>query len=298
MNETRGKMNDEVMDRYLQAGQAAKSILKQGADKIAPGVGYLEIAEFVEGAILDKGLGIAFPVNISVNEVAAHDTPSIGDERIFNAGDMVKLDIGAHLDGYIADTACTVDLGDCRPLVEASVAGRDAAIKNVKPGVTIGELGTLVAHEIESRGFHPISNLTGHGLDQYKLHMGPNVPNIAMNGGAVLEEGMVIAIEPFASTGHGLVSDRSRIEIYSQMSWRPVRLPSARKILAEIDERRGMPFAKRHIKTQKPDLAMSRLIADQILYGYHVLADISGSKVSQAEHTMIVTADGCIVTTR
>ena len=247
--------------------------------------------------IIEMGFGIAFPANISLNEAAAHDTPSPDDTRIFTTGDMVKLDIGVHLDGYIADTACTVDLGDQPLLCEASIAARDAAIAFVRPGVAIGELGSIVAQEIKSRGFLPVANLTGHGLDQYCLHKGPNVPNIPGSGGAILEEDMVVAIEPFATTGTGFVHDGRREEIFGQLVNRPVRLPAARKILKEVEERKGLPFARRHLHVKSADLGLARLIHDGILRPYPVLSDVSGSYISQAEHTMIVTADGCIVTT-
>jgi methionyl aminopeptidase len=290
-------VKEEIFDRYMQAGAAAKKILCEGAERIRVGASLLEVAEFVENSILDEGFGIAFPVNISLNEAAAHDTPSPDDTRTFAKGDMVKLDLGVHLDGYIADTACTVDLGDQPLLCEASIAARDAAIAAVRPGVAIGTLGTIVAHEIKSRGFLPVANLTGHGLDQYCLHKGPNVPNIPGSGGAVLEEGMVLAIEPFASTGTGFVHDGRREEIFSQQIRRPVRLPAARKILQEIESRNGMPFARRHVHVKSADLALSRLIHDGIIRSYPVLSDVPGSYVSQAEHTMIVTGDACIVTT-
>lgn len=290
-------MKEEIFDRYIQAGTAAKKILTAGADRIKPDVPLIEIGTFVEDMILEQGFGIAFPANISLNEAAAHDTPSPEDTRTFARGDMIKLDIGVHLDGYIADTACTVDLGDQSLLREASIAARDAAIAAVKPGVTMGTLGTIVSHEIRSRGFMPIANLTGHGLDQYCQHKGPNVPNIPGTGGAVLEEDMVVAIEPFASTGTGFVHDGKREEIFSQVVHRPVRLPAARKILKEIEGRNGLPFARRHLQVKTVDLALARLLNDGILRSYPVLSDVSGSYVSQAEHTMIVTSDGCIVTT-
>lgn len=290
-------MNEEIFERYIQAGKVASIILKKGADLIRPDASLAETAAQVEQMIIDAGLGVAFPVNISLNESAAHDTPSPDDNRIFRTGDLVKLDLGAHLDGYIADTALTVDLGDQGLLVEASVAARDAAIARVKPGVTIGELGTAVAAEIGSRGFRPVANLTGHGLDQFRLHMGPNVPNIGGIGGAVLEEGMAIAIEPFATTGTGYVNDQKHVEIFSQQSWKPVRMPASRKILSEIEPRKGLPFARRHLKTPKPDLALLRLVREGVLHAYPVLADVPGSYVSQSEHTMIVTSDGCVVTT-
>ena len=290
-------MNEEVFERYSQAGSAASVILRKGSGLIRPDTSLLEVATQVEQMVIDAGLGVAFPVNISLNESAAHDTPSHNDERTFKTGDMVKLDLGVHLDGYIADTAMTIDLGDQSLLVEASLAARDAAISKVRPGIAIGELGAVVAKEIGSRGFKPVANLTGHGLDQYLLHMGPNVPNIAGTGGAILEEGMVIAIEPFATTGTGYVTDQKRIEIFSQRIWRSVRMPASRHILTEIEPLKGLPFARRHLKTTKPDFALTRLVREDILHAYPVLADISGSFVSQSEHTLIVTTDGCIVTT-
>jgi len=290
-------LKEEIFDRYMQAGRAAKKILAKGAQQIQVGISLLEVAACVEQMIREEGFGIAFPVNISLNEAAAHDTPSPDDSRVFAQGDMVKLDIGVHLDGYIADTACTVDLGNQPLLCEASVAARDAAIAAVRPGIAIGVLGGIVAAEIKSRGFLPIANLAGHGLEQYCHHTGPNVPNIPGSGGALLQEDMVLAIEPFATTGTGFVHDKRREEIFSQVVRRPVRLPAARKLLQEIEGQYGMPFARRHIHMKSADLAISRLVRDGILRSYPVLCDEPGSYVSQAEHTMIVTSDGCIVTT-
>lgn len=257
----------------------------------------LEVAETVEEEVKNTGLGLAFPVNISLNSDAAHDTPSPSDERVFAEGDMVKLDIGVHCDGYIADTAMTIDLGNQPLLVEASLSARDRAIEAVKPGISIGEIGGIVQNEIESRGFKPVANLTGHGLARYTLHMGPNVPNVRMNGGMQLVPDMVVAIEPFATTGTGHVSDRSRIEIYKQIEKKPVRMPAARKILQSIGDNNGLPFARRHLPVPKPDLALRALCREGILYPFPVLGDCAGSHISQSEHTLIVTEDGCIITT-
>ncbi len=290
-------MKEEIFESYCEAGRVAAKVLRHGASMVRAGVALLDVAETVEDQILQSGLGIAFPINISLNADAAHDTPSPHDDRLFAEGDMVKLDLGVHCDGYIADTALTIDLGSQPLLVEASQTARDNAIAQVKPGISIGELGAIVQHEIESRGYKPIANLTGHGLDRYTLHMGPNVPNIKMNGGAELEADMVIAIEPFASTGTGHVSDRSRIEIYKQIEKKPVRMPAARKLLKNIEDNNGLPFARRQLELKKPDLALRSLCREGILYGFPVLGDILGSYVSQFEHTLIVTEDGCIVTT-
>lgn len=290
-------MKDDVMDKYLEAGKIASGILLKGADEIRVGVSYLAAVENIENMVRDAGAGLAFPLNVSLNEDAAHDTASAGDERVFSPGDVVKLDLGVHVEGYIADTATTIDLGDHTLLVEASRCGLEKAISLIRPGVTIGELGTAIHQEIESRGFRPVANLTGHGLGRFRIHTPPNIPNIRLQGGAVLDEGMVFAIEPFASTGAGQVNEKHRTEIFQQLAVRPVRLPAARRILEEVRQRQGLPFSRRWLTGGKPDIGLAALIRAQVIRGYPVLSDVPGSLVSQAEHTMIVTGDGCIVTT-
>jgi methionyl aminopeptidase len=291
-------MKDEIFEKYRDAGDIASKILRRGAKEIREGVSYLEVVESIEVQVGEEGAALAFPLNLSLNEDAAHDTASPDDVRVFSRGDVAKLDLGVQVDGYIADTATTVDLGNNSFLLEASEKALDAAIKAVRPGTTAGELGAAVQKEIENRGYLPISNLTGHGLDRYILHRSPTIPNIGVNGGVVLEEGMVFAIEPFATTGSGHVGEKNRKEIYSQISQKPVRTPIARNILNTVKERNGLPFARRWLIEKKTDIALSVLVRSQILHVYPVLSDISGSLVSQHEHTVIVTADGCIVTTR
>jgi methionyl aminopeptidase len=291
-------MNDEIFEKYREAGAIASRILREGVKGIRIGESYFDLVDSIESRVREEGVTLAFPLNLSLNEDAAHDTASPVDTRIFEKGDVAKLDLGVHIDGYIADTATTVDLGSNSLLLAASEQALDAAIREVRPGATAGELGAAVQHEIESRGYRPIANLTGHGLDQYVLHRAPTIPNVGINGGIVLEEGMVFAIEPFATTGSGHVGEKSRMEIYSQISQKPVRIPAARAILETVKDRRGLPFSRRWLKERKQDIALPTLVRSHTLHVYPVLADIPGSLVSQHEHTVIVTADGCVVTTR
>lgn len=291
-------MKDEVFEKYRTAGSLAARILKEGAQGIRVGASYLELVESIESRVKEEGAELAFPLNLSLNEDAAHDTASWGDHRIFAKGDVAKLDLGVQIDGYIADTATTVDLGNNSLLLDASSGALEAAIRAVKPGVAAGTLGVAVQQEIESRGYRPIANLTGHGLDRYVLHRSPTIPNIGVSGGVILEEGMVFAIEPFATTGSGHVGEKTRMEIYSQISPKPVRIPAGRTILEKIRDRHGLPFSRRWLGDRKLDLALPALIRSGNLHVYPVLADVAGSLVSQHEHTVIVTGDGCIVTTR
>ena len=291
-------MKDEIFDIYRDAGEIAAKILHRSAQEIREGVSYLEVVESIELQVREEGAELAFPLNLSLNEDAAHDTASSGDVRVFSRGDVAKLDLGVQIDGYIADTATTVDLGNNSLLLEASRQALEAAIKAVRPGATAGEIGGAVQKEIEGRGYRPIANLTGHGLDQYILHRPPVIPNVGITGGVVLEEGMVFAIEPFATTGSGHVGEKTRKEIYSQVSQKPVRIPAARTILNKVKDRHGLPFARRWLNEKKLDITLPALVRSQVLHVYPVLSDIAGSLVSQHEHTVIVTSDGCIVTTR
>jgi methionyl aminopeptidase len=291
-------MKDEIFEKYRDAGVLAAKILRRSAQDIRIGGSYLDLVESIEMQVEEEGAALAFPLNLSLNEDAAHDTASQGDVRVFTKGDVAKLDLGVQIEGYIADTATTIDLGNNSLLLEASERALDAAIKAVRPGATAGELGAAIQKEIECRGYRPISNLTGHGLDRYILHRPPTIPNVGVNGGIVLEEGMVFAIEPFATTGRGHVGEKTRKEIYSQVSQKPVRIPAARTILDKVKDRHGLPFARRWLDGKKLDIALSSLVRSQVLHVYPVLSDIPGSLVSQHEHTVIVTSEGCIVTTR
>jgi len=291
-------MKDEVLDAYRDAGKIASRVLGRSLPLVKAGASYVRVVEEVEGLVRAEGAGLAFPLNLSVNEAAAHDTASEGDDRVFRPGDMVKMDLGVHLEGYIADTAGTVDLWENDPLVRASRAALDAAIALVKPGVPTGDLGAAIQGEIEALGFRPVANLTGHGLGRYEIHTPPTVPNIRMHGGAVLREGMVFAIEPFASTGTGFVSDGPRVQIFQHVLDRPARLPAAKRVLDQVRDRHGLPFARRWLSGDKLDITLSSLVRSGHLHAYPVLRDVPGSLVSQAEHTVIVTGEGCIVTTR
>jgi methionyl aminopeptidase len=291
-------MKEEVFEHYRQAGTIASHILAQGAREVRAGARILEIVERIENMVHEEGADLAFPLNVSVNEDAAHDTAVADDSREFHAGDVVKLDLGVHCEGYIADTATSVDLGDHADLLIASEKALEAAITLAKPGIAAGVLGAAIEREIVSRGFRPVANLTGHGLERFKIHTAPTIPNLAGGGGATLEEGMVVAIEPFASTGTGFVNERSRVEIYQQMVQKPVRMPAARRVLDAVRSRKGLPFARRWLTEEKLDIILPSLVRTGVLHPYPVLHDITGSLVSQHEHTIIVTVDGCIVTTR
>ncbi|MFC2174440.1 type II methionyl aminopeptidase [archaeon] len=285
---------------YRKAGKVAREALEKGAKKVKVGASLLKLAEEIEKDILDKADGLAFPVNISLNNQAAHYTPGVNDEAVFGK-DVVKLDVGAHANGYIGDTALTVDLtGENGKLVEASEKALEEVIAAIKPGANTGDLGKLVQETIEGYGFKPIMNLGGHVLGQWMLHSGLTVPNVASTG-FDLEEGMAIAIEPFASAGRGRVTEDRRVEIFALNSPGAVRNADARKVIAFAAENyEHFPFAERHLAGAcsglKLKIALREIVSKEIFTSYPILSD--NGLVSQAEKTVIVTADGCEVTTK
>ena len=220
----------------------------------------LELAEFVENEIIELGGIVAFPCNISVNEVTAHYTPPANDEKVFKSGNLVKIDLGAHVDGYIADTAISVLIGDDIPedelekhqnMIIASQEGLESALSTVKAGVEIGKVGEEIEKAINNRGFNSVSNLTGHSMDRWILHAGLSVPNIKENNPHKLEEGDVLAIEPFATDGIGRVTDMNEVYIFRFLRDRPMRLIHAKRALKIIKEDyKILPFAQRWLQEQ------------------------------------------------
>lgn len=287
---------DEIIEKYRQAGKILSEVRGKAVEKVTEGASLLMVAEFTENLIREKGGEPAFPVNISRNDEAAHSTPSLHDKAVFGK-DIVKLDIGVHIDGYIADTAITVDLSGNPKLVKAAEDALEEAIKIIRSGVNTSDIGGVIEDTITSYGYKPIINLTGHGLAQYIQHAPPAIPNKRMPGGVILEEGDIVAIEPFATNGAGKIHDAGNAEIYHLVSERPVRHPTARKLLQEIEKYKTLPFAKRWLG-ERVDFAILALTRADIIRPYPILKEIQGGLISQAEHTIIVTADGCEVITR
>lgn len=292
------KETPEALEKYRQAGKILREVRESAVPRVKKGASLLEVANAIEADIAARGGRPAFPVNISMDSKAAHDTPEPDDKRVFE-DNIVKLDIGVHVDGYIADTAVTVDLSGHPDLVRASERALEEAIKVVRAGAFTGEIGEVVEKTIDDLGFKPIYNLTGHGLQRYVQHAPPSIPNKRIGQGTMLEAGQVIAIEPFATDGIGLVVEGGMADIFSLIAVRPVRMPAEREMLEAIKAYQGLPFARRWLSGMKRvDSTLASLMRSGIVHAYPVLVEERGGLVSQAEHTLIVTEDGCEVTTR
>ncbi|MBV0925122.1 type II methionyl aminopeptidase [Halomicroarcula limicola] len=288
----------EQYEKCREAGEILAQVRDEAAERVEVGASHLEVAEWAEEEIRDLGGEPAFPVNISIDEEAAHATPERDDETTFGE-EMVNLDIGVHVDGWLADTAITVDLSGHDELAAASEEALDAALDVAGPGVDVGDIGAAVEGVIEGYGFNPVVNLTGHGLGHWEQHTSPNIPNRSVSQGAELQPGDVVAIEPFATDGRGKVQEGSSEEIFALEREGSVRDRNARQVLEQISEEfKTLPFAARWLDSARAKMALRRLKQQNIVHGYPVLKEEEGKFVSQKEHTVIVTDDGIEVTTR
>jgi len=290
-------LDAERFEKHRAAGEILVEVVDEARDLIEVGGSLLEVAETAETRIDDLGGAPAFPVNISVDEEASHATPDREDDATFGE-QVVCLDVGVHVDGWIADAAVTVDLLGEPGLVSAAEDALEAALDVVEPGAHTGEVGAAIEAAIDCTGYNPVVNLSGHGLQEYDAHTGPNIPNRAVDSGVELEAGQVLAIEPFASTGSGKVREGAATEIYSLLDAKPVRDRRARQLLETIDETyQTLPFAARWLEGSRVDISLTRLERADAIRSYPVLKENDGTLVSQAEHTVIVTEDGCEIVT-
>jgi methionyl aminopeptidase len=285
---------NEIIKKYENAKKISDEILQFTKKLIKKDMKIIEIAELVESEIKKIGGNLAFPVNISINENAAHYTPDINDPTILKYRDLIKVDFGVHVDGYIWDRAFSIIIGNEKnDLIEASEKAVENAIKAIKPGIKVCEISEIIENTVNEFKLRPIYNLSGHGLERFTQHAEPSIPNCKNNIQDEIKEGQAIAIEVFTTNGIGLVKESSEVLIYKYEKERPLRLWEARKILEKAKkEFMGMPFAKRWLKDiasgVKLELALKQLVESGALKPYPVLKEESGGLVAQTEETVIV----------
>lgn len=300
-----GSEDVEASEALLKAGRIASHVRSKVRPIVDVGTPVIEICDFVRKSIRDLGGEQAFPCNVDINHVAAHYTSPIGDRSTVPEGSLAKVDIGVHVNGYIADTATTICLEpSLEGLVEAAEAGLDAALRTVRAGARASDVGAVIEKAIKAMGFTPIRNLTGHRMTRYLVHAGQSLPNVSSSDHHRLREGDVYAIEPFSvlPDAAGLVVNGPPGNIYLFKKKRNVRDEAAKRMLKFIQaEYRTLPFASRWVLTKFPGPgsvdAFSELQRSRCLHSYPQLVERSHSPVAQAEHTVIVTGDGCVVTT-
>jgi methionyl aminopeptidase len=283
---------EEDLNKFRAAARITAKARDFGLELIVPGARLLDVAEAVEDEIRRLGGKPAFPAQISMNHIAAHFCSPPDDDLAFKPGDVAKLDVGAHVDGYVGDSAGSVDLGGHGLLVEASRLALKSAIQAIKPGVPISEVGHAVNAAITGMGFKPVANLTGHAVGIYQVHGEPQIPNVPERNRNVFMKGQVLAIEPFATTGKGVVRERGQPEIFSVRGRLKIKKGMDEEVIEAIAAFNGLPFARRNLAENLPlekvNPTLAQLLKRGALHAYPPLTEAEGIHISQAEHTVYI----------
>ncbi len=308
-------MDKNEIDAYVKAGEIAKEVKVFTKEIVCCGVKLIDVAEGIDAKIVELGGEMAFPVNLSLNEVAAHYTPEPGDDKV--AEGILKVDIGVCVDGFIADTAFSVDLtsdGEYKEMIELNEEILGEISKVVKSGMEVRKVGDVAQGVLEKwnsekgNKFAIIKSLSGHMLGQNEIHAGLTISNYRNDNRRVIED-MAFAIEPFVTMGVGDIYEGPVGGIYVLENNKPVRDRDAREVLSFIKERfEGRPFCLRWIAKASSSLVsgglsiaklkfiLGGMVKQGILYEYPMLVEKSRAPVSQFENTFLI-SDGKVVCT-
>ncbi len=284
-------MTPKQKEYIIQAGKIEAQVKEYAKKIVKKDMLLLELAEKIEDKIIELGGKVAFPTNLSIDDIAAHYTPSYNDET--KAHGLLKIDIGVQIKGFIADSAFSVDLENSKEnqeLIKASEEGLKAAIQSARENKSLGELGKAVQDAIEKNNCSPIINLTGHQMEEYQLHAGISILNIANSKKDTLNSGLY-AIEPFATKGNGKIYEGGASGIYIIQDEKNIRSNDARGVLNYlIEEYQTLPFCARWVVKKlgtRALLSLRQLEANGNLHQYPQLIEASHSKVSQTENTIL-----------
>jgi methionyl aminopeptidase len=298
-------MDQKEIDKILQAGKIAKEVINYANSIIKKDMPLLKIANLIDQKILSLNAKPAFPINLSINEIAAHSTPSFNDETL--AHGLLKIDIGVHIEGFVADTAFSLDLENSAQnqlLIKTAIEARDKALSSIQLNTKLKEIGAIIDQTCQNNNVLPIHNLSGHSIEQYNLHSGLTIPNFDNNSVTPIQPGLY-AIEPFTTlqSGSGSVKEGKLSGIYHlENTTSNVRDTIARKVLQFIKENYNtLPFCSRWIHAEfgtRGLLSLKQIEQAGLLHHYPQLIESSGKPVAQAEHTVLLTENDKIITTQ
>jgi len=293
-------------DDYSRAGKIASVVRDHAKTMDHTGKSLEQICDLLENEINTHGGRPAFPVNVSLNEIAAHYTAEPNDSTIVSNSDILKIDIGVHINGFIADTAVSVSHDPKNQLIiSAAEIALQEAIRMAKANAKTSEIGRVIENTINRHGFKPIQNLSGHSLDQFTIHAGKSIPNIWTPGSFSLSPNQTYAIEPFVTTkdGQGVVYEGKTRNIFAIVSRKPTKDKSSNEFLQSLwNKFKTLPFAMRWILAEHDESEARKLLKILLdrknVYSYPILVEGMGKLVSQAEHTIIPSENNTIIITK
>jgi methionyl aminopeptidase len=300
-------INEEAFKKLRLSGNILRETREEIEKIVYEDMPIIEVCEITEKLIRKKGGKPAFPCNVSINETAAHYTSPPNDKKRIPKKSIVKVDIGVHVDGYVTDTATSISFNpEYKNLIETAKEALNVAIKNIQPGISTSKLGGIIEKTIKKNGYKPISNLTGHQIGRYLIHTGISVPNVSQHSffSSKIELGRIYAIEPFVtfSNATGRVENGDERTIFRFVKNKSLKNPFAKQLLKYIKKKfRTLPFSERWLQTVVPKEnysdAFQELLSSKTLISYPTFIEASRNPVAQAEHTVLIIKDGCLVLT-
>ncbi|MFX0057892.1 MAG: type II methionyl aminopeptidase [Candidatus Hodarchaeota archaeon] len=291
------------VESLRKAGKIAQEVKEIIKPKIKIGTNVYNLIEATESKVIELGGNLAFPVNVSINNIAAHYTSPIKDDNLtINDGDIVKIDFGVHIEGYIVDTAFSIGFNydkSLENLIQATEVALEAAKMMIKPKVHTKEIGKKIESVVKGFKFNPIKELGGHQIERWTVHGKKKLPELGSQGGDIMEEGEVYAIEIFASSGEGTVHNTKYSYIYELNPYTgrvPLRRKTSKQILGYINKNyRTLPFAERWLVKDfrmGVSFGLQELIQQGKLQIHYVLAEQKGAYVAQSEETILINKEG------
>jgi len=286
----------DIFDNYVKAGKIASQVREYARTQDHTGRCLSEICNDIEQEIFKKGGEPAFPVNVSLNDIAAHYTAVPNDPIIVKNTDVLKIDVGVHIDGYIADTAVTVSYDTkYQNLIDIAERALDEAIGISRSNTRVSEIGRIIEKTITKYGCKPIQNLSGHSLERYTIHAGKSIPNIWTIGHSFnLSVNNVYAIEPFVTTsdGQGVVYEGKIKNIFGIGSRKRTKEQKTDDFLEYLwNKFKTLPFALRWIVNEYEEkealYLLEILVKKKNVHAYPILVEGANRIVVQAEHTII-----------
>ena len=294
-------------ENYIKAGKIASEVREYARNQDHTGRTLSEICNDVENEILKRGGEPAFPVNVSLNDIAAHYTAEPNDPTIVKNSDVLKIDVGVHIDGYIADTAVTVSFDSkYQDLIDIAQRALDEAIGIARSNTRVSDIGRIIEKTITKYGCKPIQNLSGHSLERYTIHAGKSIPNIWTIGHSFnLSVDNVYAIEPFVTTkeGQGIVYEGKIKNIFGIASRKRTKDQKADEFLEYLwNKFKTLPFALRWVVNDYEEMEalslLQTLLKKKNVHAYPILVEGANRIVVQAEHTIIPQESNTITITK
>ena len=296
-----------------KAAECHRQIRKYAQTLLKPGIVLIDFVKKLENMLKfitnanDLECGQSFPTGVSINNIAAHDTPNSNDNTVLKYDDVMKLDFGTHINGYVIDCAFTVAFNpEYDQLLKCSQEATATGIKNAGIDMRLGELGGYIqevieSYEVEIKGkvhkIKPIKDLCGHNMLRYHVHGEKSIPLYKNDeDNSLMEEGELYACETFVTTGKGVTKELKNCSHYMKdnLAFNNTKIKSSqpKSLFKYIDEHYStLAFCPRWLEeggNTNVQKSLNYLCNIGVVNPYPPLADIEGSYVAQFEHSFML----------